>query len=241
VEKVLVVAHLAGDAPAMDAHAIVALNQRLLRELDAVRYPGIALQVEDLEATTRWQRGRVAERRFAASLAVWAEDGDVVDEITAVVDDVWADRSVCIATETVPRWRTDRATSATEPQPGVLVTSLLYRKSSMTPHEFYVHWRDVHLPMSLRIHPQHTYVRNLVTRAVVAGTPQFDAIAEEGFGSVDDVLEPSHFYGADLTDDTRDEGWPANAKTIGGDVVLFLDTDHTVATIMREYRLRDFR
>ena len=237
----MVVAHLAGDAPALDPQAIVSLNQRLLRELDPARYPGIALQVEELEATTRWQRGRVADRRFAASLAVWTEDGDVVDDITAIVDDVWADRSVCIATETVPRWRTDRATSATEPQPGVLVTSLLYRKASMTPHEFYAHWRDVHQPMSLRIHPQHTYVRNLVTRTITPATPQFDAIAEEGFVSVDDVLEPSHFYGAGLTDATREAGWHDNAKTIGGDVLRFLDTDHTVAMIMREYRLRDFR
>ena len=59
----------------------------------------------------------------------------------------------------------------------------------------------------------------LVTRTVAAGTPQFDAIAEEGFVSVDDVLEPSHFYGADLTDATREAGWPDNAKTIGGDVL----------------------
>jgi hypothetical protein len=95
--------------------------------------------------------------------------------------------------------------------------------------------------MSLRIHPQHTYVRNLATRTAAPATAQFDAVCEEGFASIDDVLEPSRFYGADLTDATRDEGWPPNAKTIGGDVLLFLDTDHTVATIMREYRLRDFR
>jgi hypothetical protein len=241
VEKVLLVGYVAGDTPATDPSDVVALNHRLLRDLDGATYPGLALQVEDRETTTRWQRGRVPARRVAASLAVWTEDGDVVDEITAIVADVWTDFAVCAVTETVPRWRTDRATSATDPQPGVIVTSLLYRKPSMTSHEFYVHWRDVHQPMSLRIHPQHTYVRNLVTRTATPAGPPFDAVCEEGFASVDDVLEPSRFYGADLTDAMRDEGWPSNAKTIGGDVVLFLDTDHTVATIMREYRLRDFR
>ena len=242
----MVVGYLAGDAPARDPSDVVALNQRLLRDLDGATYPGLSLQVEDHETTMRWRRGRVPARRVAASLAVWTEDGDVVDEITAIVADVWTDFAVCAVTETVPRWRTDRATSATRPQPGVIVTSLLYRKPSMTHHEFYVHWRDVHQPMSLRIHPQHTYVRNLVTRTSAPADPQFDAprfdaVCEEGFAAVDDVLEPSRFYGADLTDARRDEGWPPNAKTIGGDVLLFLDTDHTVATIMREYRLRDFR
>ncbi len=237
----MVVGYLAGDAPATDPQVIVDLSQRLLRDLDATTYPGLSLQVEDYETTTRWQRGRVPARRVAASLAVWTEDGDVVDDITRSFADVWSDLNSCVVTETVPRWRTDRATSATEPQPGVIVTSLLYRKASMSPHDFYVHWRDVHQPMSLRIHPQHTYVRNLVTRTAAPTDPQFDAVCEEGFASVDDVLEPSRFYGADLTDATREAGWPDNAKTIGGDVVLFLDTDHTVATIMREYRLRDFR
>ena len=242
----MLVGYLAGDAPATDPSDVVALNQRLLRDLDGATYPGLSLQVEDHETNTRWQRGRVPARRVAASLAVWTEDGDVVDEITAIVADAWTDFAVCAVTETVPRWRTDRATSATDPQPGVIVTSLLYRKPSMTHREFYVHWRDVHQPMSLRIHPQHTYVRNLVTRTPAPADPQFDAprfdaVCEEGFASVDDVLEPSRFYGADLTDARRDEGWPPNAKTIGGDVLLFLDTDHTVATIMREYRLRDFR
>ena len=233
----MVVGYQAGDAPALDPAEVVDLNQRLLRALDATAHPGLSLQVEDHETTTRWQRGRTPARRVAASLAVWTESGDVVDDITAVVDHVWTDRTVCVVTETVPRWRTDRATSATEPQPGVIVTSLLYRTSSMNHDEFVDHWRAVHQPMSLRIHPQHTYVRNLVARAATPASPQFDAVCEEGFASVDDVLDPSRFYGGDITNTT----WQENAQTIGGDVLRFLDPEHTVATIMREYRLRDIR
>ena len=233
----MVVAYASGDTAAIDAATITELNQGFLTELDERAFPGLSLQVEDHEHTERWQRRtRPLARRVAASIAVWAEDGDDVSPITAIVGDVWSDHSACVVTETVPRWRTDHGISATEPQPGVVVTSMLHRRTGLNFDQFVAHWRDVHQPMSLRIHPQHTYVRNLATRAAVPASPQFDAICEEGFASVDDVLEPSRFFGADAG-----APWKDNARTIGDDVPLFLDTDHTVATIMREYRLRDFR
>lgn len=234
----MVVAYADGDAPPIDEAQVAAVNRRLLDGLDAVTYPGVSLQVEDRDATDRWQRRtRPLARRVAASLAVWTEDGDEVGAVTALAREWWPDHTVGVVTETVPRWRTDRATNAREPQPGAIVTSLLYRRAGMTPVGFAAHWRDVHQPMSLRIHPQHTYVRNLVTRAGAPhAAPAFDAICEEGFASLDDVLDPSRFYGADPT-----RSWKDNARTIGDDVPLFLDTEHTVATIMREYRLREFR
>jgi hypothetical protein len=183
--------------------------------------------VEDHEATTRWQRGHVRARRVAASLSVWTDSGDVAD--------VWRELTAGFVTETVPRRRTTRAPSTTEPQPGVVVTSLLHRRPDMTVDEFVAHWRDVHQPMSLRIHPQHSYVRNLVAPAVAPATaPSFDAICEEGFAALDDVLEPSRFFGADPA-----SRWQDNARTIGDDVPAFLDTEHTVATIMRDSLLRD--
>jgi len=233
----MVVGYAADHEGPTAAGDVFARNEHLLASLDELAFPGVALQVEDHDATERWQRwSRPLARRVAGSLAVWAEDGDDVSAITATVSQWWPDHTVFVVTETVPRWHTDRATSAREPRPGVIVTSLLYRRPDTTPVEFAAHWREVHQPMSLRIHPQHTYVRNLVTRAVAPEPPGFDAICEEGFASVDDVLEPSRFFGADPT-----APWQDNARTIGDDVPLFLDTDHTVATIMREYRLRDFR
>ena len=67
----MVVGLLAGDAPAMEPDAVVALSQRLVHELDAATYPGLALQVEDHAATTRWRRGqrpRAPPRRVARRL-----------------------------------------------------------------------------------------------------------------------------------------------------------------------------
>ena len=49
----MVVAQVSGDAPATDPQVIVDLNQRLLRDLDTAHHPGISLQVEDHETTTR--------------------------------------------------------------------------------------------------------------------------------------------------------------------------------------------
>ena len=238
MEKVLVVAFRPGDAPTLDPTEILRLDERLLRDLDATRYPGVSLQVSDDEATAQWRRGgRPGARQVAAVLALWTESGDDVGAVTRIVGDVWPDHAVSVVTETVPRWRTDRATSAVEPQPGVIVTSLLHRAPAMTRDEFVGHWRDVHQPMSLRIHPQHTYVRNVVARVLVPASPQFDAVCEEGFASVDDVLDRSRFFGADVATAT----WQENATTIGDDIPRFLDTGRTVAIIMREHRLRDFR
>ena len=87
----MVVGYLPCDGPATDPQVIIDLNHRLLGALDAATYPGLSLQVEDFETTTRWQRGRVPARRVAASLAVWTEDGHVADTVTSVVADVWSD------------------------------------------------------------------------------------------------------------------------------------------------------
>ncbi|CAO5253560.1 MULTISPECIES: EthD domain-containing protein [unclassified Frankia] len=238
MEKVVVVGYRAAGAPALERADIVALNHRLLAELDVDRYPGIALQVEDHETSRRWQGERfTASRRVAALLGVWAESADDPSDVTRLVGEVWPDHAASVVTETVIRWRTGRATNPTEPQPGWTVTSPLYRAPSMTRDEFVRHWIDVHQPMSLRIHPQDTYVRNIVTRVLSPAAPQFDAIAEEGFVAAEDILEPARFFGADL----RGTTWRDNAAVIGDDVRLFLDAQHTAATAMREYRLREIR
>jgi hypothetical protein len=238
VEKLIVVGYSSDNDPPLTRAATVERNERLLADLDETRFPGLLLQVEDHQATAEWQRRTASPaRRVATVLAVWTENADELGPLEARSEEFWPDRAMCVVTETVPLWNAARNTSAVEPQPGVLLTSLLYRRPGMTSEQFAAHWRHVHQPMSLRIHPQHTYVRNLVTRWTEPADPPFDAICEEGFAAADDVLDPTRFYGADVNGAT----WKENAKTIGDDVRLFLDTADTTATIMREYRLREIR
>ncbi|CAO5255608.1 EthD domain-containing protein [Frankia sp. AgKG'84/4] len=238
MEKVVFVAYQPGGAPALGPAETVSLNRRLLRDLDAHKYPGIVLQLENHEATERWQGPRRPRaRRLAAVLAVWTESGEDVGEVTRLVGEIWPDHAACVVTEAVVRWWTGRRTSPTDPRSGCTVTAVLYRSPSLTHDQFERHWIDTHQPMSLRIHPQHTYVRNVVARGLAPAAPQFDAISEEGFASVEDVLEPERFFGADVSDTT----WQQNATAIGDDVQVFLDSQHTVAALMHEYWLRDLR
>ena len=237
MEKVVLVAFAAEDSAPLGADDGQRLNERLLRDLHPDRYPDIGLQIEDHEATLRWQRrDRPLARRVALSLSVWMECGDDVGEVAAALGPAHDDHAAFVVTEAVPRWQAPRTVSATEPRPGFIVTSLLCRIPTMSRDEFVAHWRDVHQPMSLRIHPQRTYVRNVVARNLTSDPPPVDAVCEEGFASLDDILDPARFYGGDVA-----APWEDNARTIGDDVRLFLDTAHTTATIMRDYRLRSFR
>ncbi len=238
MEKVVFAVYLDADAPPFASDRILRANAELARSLDADRYPGVALQVEDYDATNRWQRrAEPLDRRVGAVVSAWTECADDMDDLKSGVAALSPDHAGFVVTESVPRCGTDRSASETEPRAGVIVTSLLCRAPAMSRDEFVAHWRDVHQPMSLRIHPQWTYVRNVVSRIVTPGAPEIDAICEEGFESVDDVLDPKRFFGADVTAST----WQDNVRTIRDDIALFLDQVRTTATIMREYRLRSLR
>ena len=238
MEKIVLVAFATDDAPPLGVDDVRQLNEKILEVLDPVRYPDVGLQVEDHEATLRWQRRqRPLARRVALSLSAWTECGDDATELVEALGPAGVDNAAFVVTESVPRWDVDRTVSTGEPRPGVTVTSLLCRAPTMSHDAFVAHWRDVHQPMSLRIHPQRTYVRNVVARILTPDAPSVDAVCEEGFGSLEDVLDPSRFFGADLAGTT----WEDNARVIGDDVRLFLDTSHTTATIMRDHPLRSFR
>ena len=238
MEKVVFVAFATGDAPPLDDDAIRRFVHGPLGSLDPGRYPGVAFQVEDLGANRLWRGdGALRDGRPIATVSVWTECADDVADVEEAVVGLSSDHAGYVVTEAVSRWWTDRSTSVDEPRAGFVVTSLLCRAAGTTPDEFLRHWRDVHMPMSLRIHPQWTYVRNMVARALTLDAPAVDAICEEGFEQLDDILDPRRFYGAD-GDPSRVE---ANRAAIGEDVPKFLDAGRTETSIMREHSLRDLR
>ena len=194
--------------------------------LDADRYPAVAVQVIDREASETWWGASPPPTRLLVVLSAWVECGDDADELVAVVAGscrgAGTSTAAVVVTETVPRW---------EAAPSAVLTALLHRRDGSTHDEFVDHWRDGHQPLSFRIHPQCTYVRNDVSRRVL-GESSFDAICDEGVRDVADVLDPARFYGADGGD------WKANRRVIGADVPKFLDPA-TTASIMRETRIRD--
>jgi len=231
MEKVIFAALEDGDGASGDCDGLV---DRAAERLGADRYPDVSVQVLDREASDQWQLRR--QSHAVALVSVWTECADDVGEVEKLVSEVSPRYAGFVVTESVPRWRPPRGEGAAEPQPGVTVSSLLCRAPSLTRDAFVRHWIDVHMPMSLRIHPQWTYVRNVVTRVLTPDAPAVDAICEEGFAEVDDVVDPSRFYGAD-----PGTPWQKGKVEIGEDVPKFLDPARNRTSIMREYRLRDFR
>jgi hypothetical protein len=222
MEKVVVVGVASGE-PAADPRPGDNLVGRV-GALDPDRYPATAVQVIDRPVTETWWGGSPPAARLLVVLSAWAESGDDPSELVAIVAGACPEIEVSavVVTETVPRW---------EAAPAAVLTALLHRRADLSHEQFLDHWRDGHQPLSFRIHPQCTYVRNDVSRRLV-GAASFDAICDEGVRDVEDILDPMRFYGADGGD------WKANRRTIGGDVPKFLDPA-TTASIMREHRFRD--
>jgi EthD domain len=236
MQKTVVVGFRSAEQSELEPSEVSAFNAEILTRLDGNSYPGVTVQTEDLAATDIWmRRTERPSRRVAAVVAVWTLPGQEVGDVGRIAADLWPDQVRCVVEETVVRRKPGQSSDATTPVPGRTMTSLLYRSPSQTHEEHLQHWAEVHQPLSLRIHPQHTYVRNAVIGDQSAAGIDFDAISEEGFASVADIVEPARFFGADVTTST----WRENASTIGADIKLFLDRRRTTATVMFEYRLRE--
>ena len=83
VEKVIFVALEKGDAASSDSGGLV---DRAVELLDADRYPDVSVQVEDRDATDRWQwRRPPPEWRAVAMLAAWTECADDVSDVEQVM------------------------------------------------------------------------------------------------------------------------------------------------------------
>jgi len=232
VEKVIVVALAQGDVGPVDVG-------RLLDRagaLDPDRYPSVSMQVEDADATDRWEWRRPPTAwRPLVTVAAWTDCADDVVDLAAVVADVTVRWAGYVVTEAVPR-RGDRIeVPVGSARPGLTVTSMLKRAGSLDRDAFLRHWYEVHMPMSLRIHPQHTYVRNVVSRVLTPDAPSIDAICEEGLATVDDLLDPARFFGAD----PDEPDWTRSRALIGADVPQFLDPDGTLTSLMNEYPVRN--
>lgn len=74
-------------------------------------------------------------------------------------------------------------------------------------------------------------------RTLTPGARAIDAICEEGFELLDDILEPERFYGADR----NGAGTEANQDAINDDIPRFLDPKGCRMSVMRQYVLRELR
>lgn len=104
--------------------------------------------------------------------------------------------------------------------PGPKLIACVGRRAGLSHAEFERHWRERHAPLALRHHPTTLYVTNVVSEQLGSGGPDYDGIAELGFGSAEDIRERLY-----LT--------PEGKAEIEADMARFLGTIH--AYVVSEY------
>src|SRR5262249_26312734 len=134
-------------------------------------------------------------------------------------------------TESVPHWVVDLEGNG--PPDAVKAVTLMHPAPGTGRDDLLRHWLDVHMPMSLRLQPHWSYVRNVVVPSLYGETPAPVAIAEQGFAAPDEIVDAHRFYGA-LDDASLD----ANRSAILADVPKFLDTTTTTTYVTQEHVLR---
>ena len=209
------------------------------------RYRGVSLHLprRDIEDQRQKARGAVLThtgdqssrplaRQLVALVSLWMDSADDLEDATSFVTGIAEDVAAYTVTESVTRWW-----GGPEGVPGgVNAVSLLRRNQDMSHEQFLRHWAEVHMPISLRYHPQWKYVRNPLVRTII-GDPREapDAIAEEGFATSADLIDPMRFYGAV---DGDSETLARNRAIVFEDVPVFLDTSATTTFVTEEHVIR---
>lgn len=117
--------------------------------------------------------------------------------------------------ETVPR-RYARDWPDGQPTPGLGLLTLFRRPRGVDDATFFKRWHGGHTALTFTIHPLWHYIRNVVLRPIIDGSPRFDAIVEEHFRERRDLTNPARFFGGPLA-------MVPNMVRVGLDIQGFID------------------
>jgi hypothetical protein len=118
-----------------------------------------------------------------------------------------------------------------EASPGIVLLTLLVKNPRLSTEEFMREWFGRHTPMSLEIHPLATYIRNVVEKMVVPGSPRLEGIVEERFREERDLFNPARMFGGLFK-------MIPNMVRVGRHVNHFLDLSRLKSYILTEYILK---
>ena len=85
-----------------------------------------------------------------------------------------------------------------QPTPGEGLLTLFRKRPDLDHAAFIRRWHGGHTPLTLEVHPVWAYIRNVVQRISVPGSPRLDGIVEEHFRRSGDLLNPARFFGGPL-------------------------------------------
>jgi len=115
--------------------------------------------------------------------------------------------------------------------PGIGLLTLFRRRRGLDDTTFLRRWHGGHTPLTFKIHPVWNYVRNVVQRPIIAGSPPFDGIVEEHFREASDLLNPARFFGGPLS-------MVPNMIRVASDIRGFLDQRSLETYLATELHLR---
>jgi len=234
MEKVIYLVWGDGERPERDANFEKGVVEVVARGVEATEARGGSVHVARQEIASRWLKRTVppAESLWCMT-SVWLDDIIEREAYEQELRALGADRyDSYLVTESVPRWRPGARNG--QLSAGIQLLSLLNRPDPMSHDEFTDYWINGHLPLSLTIHPQWTYVRNIITRPLSEGAKQFDAVCEHGFEEPDHLTDPRYFYGAGSDPDKLAE----NQAIIAKDAAVFVDRERTASQTTVEYVIK---
>lgn len=239
MEKIIYVAMSSADAQQPGPNSILTQAREAFAD-PRFRCVSVQLPRRDVEELRARRRGAVIRqdadsgptRQLVALVSLWVDCADDLSAAERFMAGLSDDVTGYAVTEAVARWWPGPSGT---PHAGVNAVSLLRRNPNMSRESFLAHWVQVHMPISLRYHPQWKYIRNPVERIVfgdVTNCP--DAIAEEGFAAVEDLADPMRFYGTG----GDPKNLEINKAIVFEDVPVFLDTATTETFVTEEHVLR---
>ncbi len=116
--------------------------------------------------------------------------------------------------------------------PGLGLLTLFRPRRGISDDDFIRMWHQGHTPLALRVHPLWNYIRNVVRKSVLHGSPALGGIVEEQCMSAADILRPARFFGG-----TR--SMVPNMLRIALDIRKWMDLGSIENHLVHEYWIRD--
>jgi hypothetical protein len=239
VEKIV---YLVWDRPSLDAAALGnRVRDEIVPRLLDLEPRGLSLVVDDADA----QVGAPVpvpddELPIRLAVSVWLDTHDARQPFEDLMAPLGVRRAGYLVTEslcedfgTTPDWPEPRDWPDGQRSPGVTVLTTFDKKPGVDDETFFAHWYGHQTPMSAAMQPRVRYVRNAVVRPLTPGAPTLRAIVEEGWATVEDLTDPTRFFG---TDDPGRLG--ENIRVMLDSMKVFADSSTLRTYTMSEYLVR---
>jgi len=171
-----------------------------------------------------------------ALVSIWLDAHDTRAQYEEILAEAGIRRAGYLVTESLWRDYGDNEHSAPrnwpdgERSPGVITLSVFDKPAGVSDETFYGHWYSHQSPMSEWVQPRCRYIRNAVVRGLTSGAPQYRAIVEEAWATLDTVSDIYKFFGTN------------DADELGERIRIMLDSTKLLYNpdTMRNYTLSEY-